>query len=102
MDDKLTVLVIDDELDVNNEIFEVIKETGFYNVIKAYSGKEALYVLEHASADIIFLDIKMPDMWGIDVLKELKKKHPDTAVIMLTALSEAKYAWEAAEAGAFD
>lgn len=101
-DKKLTVLVIDDEVDVNNEIEQTILETGNYLTKKAFSAEEAYKIVKEQDVDIALLDIRMPDIWGIDALKEIKKLSPDIVVIMLTALGEAKYAWDAATFGAFD
>jgi DNA-binding response OmpR family regulator len=99
---KPSVLVVDDEVDVAKEIAEIIKETDEFNVLNAYSGSEAVETVKNNIVDLVLLDIKMPGMSGIETLKEIKKMKPDVRVIMLTALDEAKYAWEASHSGASD
>lgn len=102
MDNKPTILVVDDEIDVAKEIAAIIKETNEYNVLNAFSGNEAIATVQNNNVDLVLLDIKMPGMSGLDALKEIKKIKPEVRAIMLTALDEAKFAWEASQAGASD
>lgn len=95
------VLVVDDEVDMANEISAVLREGGFVAEI-AYSGEEALSKLAEKIFDVVLLDIRMPKVSGIEVLKEIRKISPKAEVLMLTALDEAKLAWEASHSGAFD
>lgn len=97
-----TILVVDDEVDVAKEIAAIIKETGEYDVLNAFSGEEAVKTVKDNIVTLVLLDIKMPGMSGIETLKAIKKIKPDIRVVMLTALDEAKFAWEASKYGASD
>lgn len=80
------VLLIDDEKDFLETITFWLSNRG-YKVMTCYSGKEALEFLAKQKPYLIFLDINMPDMNGIDVLKKIREKDKKTPVIMLTAAS---------------
>jgi DNA-binding NtrC family response regulator len=72
-------------------------------VITASSGQEALETLDkHRNTDVVILDVKMPDMDGIETLKEIKKAYPLTEVIMLTGHATVESAIEGMKLGAFD
>lgn len=81
------ILVVDDEEDVRMFLKDFLDERDL-EVKTAHHGVEALKVLETFPADIILLDIMMPEMDGLDTLKEVKKTHPNAIVIMITALKE--------------
>jgi len=80
----MKILVIDDEQDVVNLFVDILKKKN-YQVEGVLSGKAALDVIDKNKPDIILLDIKMPDMDGIQTLEEIKKKDPAIEVVMLTA-----------------
>ncbi|MBO4679387.1 MAG: response regulator, partial [Lachnospiraceae bacterium] len=86
--EKATILVVDDSI-VNLEVAKGILERYKPNVLTAYSGAEALMVLQEEHVDCVLLDYMMPDMDGIDTLKEIRKlEDPEKAnvpVIVLTA-----------------
>lgn len=93
------ILFVDDD----EEILEAAKtslEVYGYKVITAKSGKECLEKIDRA--DIVFLDIKMPGMNGIETLKEIKKRKPFLPVIMITAYATVDTAIEAMKEGASD
>ena len=69
---------------------------------EATDGKEALSLLDALSPDIIFLDIVMPKMKGLEFLKIAKKKRPNTLFIIHSAYSDFEYAREAIRSGAYD
>lgn len=73
-----------------------------YNVSTAPGGLEGLKLMSRAPFDLVVLDIMMPGMDGIAVLKEIKKTHPDTEVILLTAYASLKTAKSAVRLGALD
>ncbi|MCB4791022.1 MAG: sigma-54 dependent transcriptional regulator [Elusimicrobia bacterium] len=99
MDDKATILVVDDEENMRESYNIILKDK--YNVLLSAGGKEALEILNREQVDIVLLDILMPDMDGIEVLKEVKKNH-DTEVIMITAVNAVKTAIQAIKSGAYD
>ncbi|MDI6914309.1 MAG: response regulator [Desulfitobacteriaceae bacterium] len=91
------LLVADDEHIVVESI-RFIAEKNFDNVVviaEAGTGKEAIEQVEIFKPDIVFMDIRMPGIDGIEAIKEIKKRHPDTLVIILTAYDYFTYAQEA-------
>jgi two-component system response regulator AtoC len=92
------VLVVDDEPAVL-ETFETILE-GKFEVLTARSGREALDKIAKESINLVFLDITMPDMDGMQVLRKLKEYDENLSVIMATATDSARKAVEAIQLGA--
>jgi len=70
--DKSTVLIVDDE-EVCLTSMELLLHGGNYNLIKAPGGEPALEILKSRKVDVVFLDLMMPDMYGLNVLQEIKK-----------------------------
>jgi YesN/AraC family two-component response regulator len=73
-----------------------------YNVFTASGAREGLDAMDDNPVDIVVMDIKMPEMDGITAMKEIKKRHPDTEVILLTAYASIETARDAIRFGAFD
>ncbi|MCE5313358.1 MAG: response regulator [Nitrospiraceae bacterium] len=78
------ILVVDDEKNILKLYETELQEAG-YSVVTANSGKEALDAFDAQSPDLVTLDILMPDIDGIQILRMLKEKKPQVPVIMLTA-----------------
>lgn len=99
----IRVLVVDDEVDFVEMLSLRLEENG-EQVYQAFDGKAALDLLERqkGAVDVVILDIKMPGMDGIDVLKEIKEKYPLVEVIMLTGHGTAETAVEGMKIGAYD
>ncbi|MBU8849067.1 MAG: response regulator [Desulfobacterales bacterium] len=95
------ILIVDDEKDFV-EMFSMRLEGQGEKVSTAYSGKEALKVLETKIIDVVILDIRMPGMDGIDTLKQIKNLYPIVEVIMLTGHGSTETAVEGMKLGAFD
>ncbi|MCG8688226.1 MAG: response regulator [Desulfobacterales bacterium] len=95
------VLIVDDEKDFV-ELFSLRLEGQGERVFTAFSGKQALEVLKDTSIDVVILDIRMPEMDGIDTLKQIKALHPIVEVILLTGHGSTETAVEGMKSGAFD
>ncbi len=98
---KFRILVVDDEKIVRDSIKEWLDDEGF-TVETADSGVEALSRLEQQPCNMMFLDVKMPGMDGVEVLKKVKEIDPDLPVVMMTAYATVETAVEAMKVGARD
>ena len=105
---KPLVMVVDDEIDVANAIANIIRDAGRYDVLTAYSAKEAL---EHLKKNkvmlglggnrvrLILLDIKMPEMDGLQLLEKIRRDYgEDIGIAMLTAWEDEEK-WDRATSG---
>ena len=95
------VLVVDDEYTVRDSIKEWLEEEGF-SVETAGSGEEALEAMKKQPFRMMLLDIKMPGMDGVEVLKKAMDLFPEMAVVMMTAYATVETAVEAMKTGAMD
>jgi two-component system invasion response regulator UvrY len=103
MTDKATirVFIADDHAIVREGLKQILAESRDIVVAgEAENGVDALKLFRKASCHVMLLDISMPDRSGIDVLKQLKKDHPDLAVLMLSMHREDQYAIRSLKAGA--
>jgi len=98
---QMTILVVDDEPSVADLLSEDLVEEG-YNCITAATGEDALSRLSKGNFDAILLDLKLPGISGIDVLKEVKSNRPEIAIIVVTSAGDAQTAVEAMKIGAVD
>lgn len=94
------ILVIDDEPIVRTSCVRSLSPEG-YEVKSASSGREGLELLENEPVDLVLLDLKMPDMDGIEVLKIIKNRWPETKIIMITGYSTVETAVKTLKLGAF-
>jgi CheY-like chemotaxis protein len=94
------VLVVDDDQGILDS-FEVLLGDQ-YDLLKAENGNEALHILETDTPQLMFLDIKMPGISGMDVLKRLKKDQKRVDVVVITASSQEGVEEEARSLGAID
>jgi CheY-like chemotaxis protein len=81
-----TILLIDDEESVRM-IFQVALERAGYRVLTAENGKHGLRLLEHQEADLIFVDIFMPEMDGLELIPLLRKTRPAIKIIAISGVS---------------
>ncbi len=95
----LSVLLVDDEEDIVEVIRDRLEAYGFL-VTTARTGLEALKILSAEKFDGIFLDVKMPEMGGIEALEEIRKTDKQIPVIIITASSTREAAIEATAKGA--
>jgi DNA-binding NtrC family response regulator len=101
MDEKMSIMVVDDEEIVRESLFHWFKKYG-HMVETASSGFEALDKLEQHPFELLFVDIKMPGMDGIELLEKVKTEYPDTIVIIITAYGSIESAVKAMRIGASD
>ena len=95
------LLIIDDDLDTCEYLKEFFEQRKCA-VLTAISGAEGLVLLKKEKPDIVLLDVKMPGMNGLEVLKEIKSFDPTVKVIMVTVASEGEVRQKAKELGADD
>jgi DNA-binding NtrC family response regulator len=100
MEIKPAILVVDDEPGARQSL-EVILEDD-YQVVSVGSGQEALQTLQRLPVDLILLDVNMPDMDGLEVLRKIKEQDEEVDVIMVSALNLARKAVDAIKLGAYD
>ena len=98
---ELNIMVVDDELIVRESLKGWLEKFG-YGVDTAEDAQDALKKLETETYDLLFVDIKMPGMDGIELLKRVKEDLPDVIVVMITAHGSIESAIEAMKAGASD
>ncbi|HNC49964.1 MAG TPA: response regulator, partial [bacterium] len=94
------VLIVDDEKNIRRTVEMILQDT--YTVSTAESGREAFNILKEQPIDLVFLDLLMPEMNGIDVLKEIRTINPDTTVVMMSGHGTIENAVEAVKLGAYD
>lgn len=99
---KYRILVVDDEESITFLLKTELEELPDYDVDVAVNGTEAINLIQSKIYDVVLLDIKMPRVSGIDVLKYLNEHSPSTQVIMLTNVVDMKTAIETIKLGAYD
>lgn len=95
------ILIVDDEMLVRNFLAETLKRKGM-DIMTAENGQKAINILKDNTFDMVFTDMKMPDMTGIDVLRKIKELSPSTIVVVITAFGSIENAVEAMRLGAFN
>ncbi len=95
------VLVVDDEESVRSLLQRILQKAG-YQVVTAANGKQALNLLSGGKIDVVLLDIKMPEMSGVEVLEKLAAIPHDVCPIMVTAVADVDTAVNAMKGGAYD
>lgn len=95
------ILIVDDELDLLKMLQSIFKRDGYANILIASSGKEALKIFQKDQPDMVILDIMMPEMNGLMVLKKIRETSA-IPVLMLTARGEADDKFSGFENGADD
>ena len=100
MKEKASILIVDDNISQCKTMSFILRRKG-YNVTTASNGPEAITIVKKSSFDIIFMDIKMPLMNGVETYKRIKKISPGVKVIMMTAYAVEDLVQEALEEGAY-
>jgi DNA-binding NtrC family response regulator len=97
---KANVLVVDDQDSIRHFVGQALEDDG-YTVTTAGSVREARAAIERDMPDMAFLDLKLPDGTGLELLREIKNVQPEVSVVLMTAFGELETAVEAMSAGAF-
>ena len=98
---KEDILVIDDEAAVNNNIRKILVKKG-YHVEQAMTKEEALRAIDRKTYGLVLLDLKIPGVEGLELLKAIREKSPETLVIIITGYASIETAKESARIGAID
>src|ERR687895_1304848 len=98
---KARILVIDDEAEIRRSVRMSLEYEG-YDVVEASSGPEGVALAEKESPDLIFLDVKMPGMDGLEALQRIKATNEILPVVIISGHGTVSTAVEATKAGAFD
>jgi DNA-binding NtrC family response regulator len=96
----MNILIVDDE-EVLQDVLGVLVRREGHTGIAARTGEAALEVLEREEVDLVLLDLMLPGMSGIQVLREVRRREPDQVVVVITAYSSIENAIEAMREGAF-
>src|SRR5688572_12581708 len=96
-----SVLIIDDDHDVQEVLKDRLESLG-YRGVPAFTGKQGLHLLDAESPKMVFLDIELPDMNGLEALKAIMKRRNDVAVVIITAYGTIERAVQAMKDGAYD
>ena len=97
-----TVLVCDDAIFMRTMIADILAQAGFEVVGEAESGVQAIEKYRQLKPDLVTMDIVMPDMGGIDAVREICREDPDAKVLMCSAMGQQALVVEAIQAGAKD
>ena len=97
----IRLLVVDDEKNQRELLQGFLRKEG-YAVQSAEGGEAALEWLKENGCEVVFTDHKMPGMDGTTLLREIKKRHPETVVVLMTAYGTVEKAVEAMKMGAYD
>lgn len=95
-----TILIIDDDESMRDTLEALLRKD--FNVMKASDGRGAIDTIKKNDIDVALLDIRLPDINGMDVLKEIKENNEDIDVIIITAVREIDTAVKAVKLGAYD
>jgi two-component system chemotaxis response regulator CheY len=97
-----TVLICDDAIFMRTMIGDILKQAGFHVVGEAENGLEAVERYRELRPDIVTMDIVMPEMGGIDAVREIMTEDPGAKVLMCSAMGQQALVIEAIQAGARD
>lgn len=100
--DKPKIFIVDDEEEVRITLKRFLSRKLECDIQEASDGRKALDILKKEIFDIILLDVKMPGISGIDVLKKTRVTHPDTDILVITAYDSKQVAGEVFKGGAVE
>ncbi len=101
MSRNANVLIVDDDPALRQTMEAIVKSAGM-NSITAGTGEEALETIRRSPVDVVLLDVQLPGVSGLQVLRQVRERHPDIGVIMVSVVKEIPVAVEAIKNGALD
>lgn len=102
---KLRTLIVDDETELRKSVVSILKNTQLgieFEIEEASNGLEAISKVKTSDWDLVLMDVRMPEMNGLEALKEIKEHNPGTFVVIMTAHSNLDDAITAIKEGAYD
>jgi len=96
------ILIVDDEKDIRQLLYQALTQMGGYRVEVAKDGEEALQKIENSKFDLVLTDMRMPKMDGLQLVKEISKKRPEIATVVMSGHGSIDAALEAVRRGASD
>lgn len=96
------ILIVDDDKNVRDFLELFLKKKGYMQVLTAESGLDALKIVEKENIRLVLLDIMLPGMDGLEVLRKIKSMKKETGVIMITGFPDEQKAKEMIKEGAYD
>ncbi len=96
-----TILVADDDASIRSLLKQLLSDEG-YSVVEATTGTEVVEKVKDTNPDLVIMDVRMPELDGIEALSKLKVSSPKTSVLIMTAFGSSNNAIRAMELGAFD
>ncbi len=96
------ILVVDDAVFMRMMLKDILEKNGFEIAGEAANGLEAIEVYKETKPDLVTMDVTMPEMDGLDALKEIKKFDPTAKIIMCSAMGQQGMVMDAIKAGARD
>ena len=99
-EDTVSILIVDDDPNLRRTLSDILNAKG-YETLAAKNGGEGLIMLKERAFNLMLIDLKLPDIHGLDVLVRVKESSPFTEAIVLTGNATLEYAIEATNRGAF-
>ncbi len=100
-ENKKSILIVDDEIEMRVSCRKILEYRG-YTVFEAGNGEEALHIFESNKIDLVLVDIRMPHMNGIELMRKMREMRPDILFIVISAFPTIENAIETTKQGAFD
>ncbi len=105
MPSSLNILIVDDEAELRRSVATVLQSMladHTLNIVEAENGRQAVHEVSQGAFDLVLMDVRMPEMDGLEALKSIKEVDPRTFVVIMTAHSNLQDAVTAIKGGAFD
>ena len=97
---RSTILIVDDEESLRESMRMLLSDN--YDLVFAVNGRDAIDSVKRKVPDLMLLDVRLPEIDGLEVLRTVKNMEPDLDVVMVTAMNTVQYAVDAIKAGAYD